>query len=162
MPIVAPSELKAALPRGARLMGLDVGEKTVGIAVCDPGLAVATPVETLRRGKFTADVQKLARLIAERKIGGLVIGLPVNMDGSEGPRCQSVRQFARNLLERIDLPLAFWDERLSTMAVTRTLIEADMSRKRRDEVVDKMAASFILQGALDYLRRHAPPPAEGH
>jgi putative Holliday junction resolvase len=153
MPIVALSELKAALPRGGRLLGLDLGEKTVGIAVCDPGLAVATPVETLRRGKFTADAEKLRRLIEERKVGGLVIGLPVNMDGSEGPRCQSVRQFAVNLLGFVDLPIAFWDERLSTVAVTRTLLEADMSRKRRAEVVDKMAAAYILQGALDALAR---------
>ena len=154
MPIVALSELKAALPRGGRLLGLDIGEKTVGLAVCDPGLTVATPVETLRRGKFTADAEKLRRLIAERKIGGLVIGLPVNMDGSEGRRCQSVRQFAANLLGFVDLPIAFWDERLSTVAVTRTLLEADMSRKRRAEVVDKMAAAYILQGALDALTRH--------
>jgi putative Holliday junction resolvase len=153
MPIVALSELKAALPRGGRLFGLDIGEKTVGIAVCDPGLTVATPVETLRRGKFTADAEKLRRLIEERKVGGLVIGLPVNMDGSEGPRCQSVRQFAVNLLGFVDLPIAFWDERLSTVAVTRTLLEADMSRKRRAEVVDKMAAAYILQGALDALAR---------
>ena len=153
MPIVALSELKAALPRGGRLLGLDLGEKTVGIAVCDPGLAVATPVDTLRRGKFTADAEKLRRLIEERKVGGLVIGLPVNMDGSEGPRCQSVRQFATNLLGFVDLPIAFWDERLSTVAVTRTLLEADMSRKRRAEVVDKMAAAYILQGALDALSR---------
>jgi len=153
MPIVALSELKAALPRGGRLLGLDLGEKTVGIAVCDPGLAVATPVDTLRRGKFTADAEKLRRLIEERKVGGLVIGLPVNMDGSEGPRCQSVRQFAVNLLGFVDLPIAFWDERLSTVAVTRTLLEADMSRKRRAEVVDKMAAAYILQGALDALAR---------
>jgi putative Holliday junction resolvase len=153
MPIVALSELKAALPRGGRLLGLDLGEKTVGIAVCDPGLTVATPVETLRRGKFTADAEKLRRLIEERKVGGLVIGLPVNMDGSEGPRCQSVRQFAVNLLGFVDLPIAFWDERLSTVAVTRTLLEADMSRKRRAEVVDKMAAAYILQGALDALAR---------
>ena len=158
MPILTLAEIKAALPRGARLMGLDVGEKTVGIAVCDPGLAVATPVETLRRGKFTVDVQKLARLIAERKIGGLVIGLPVNMDGSEGPRCQSVRQFGANLLAHMDLPILFWDERLSTAAVTRTLIEADMSRKRRAEVVDKMAAAYILQGAIDALARGGPNP----
>jgi putative Holliday junction resolvase len=154
--ILPLTELKPALPRGARLMGLDVGEKTIGLAVCDPGLAVATPVETLRRGKFTADAEKLRRLAAERQVGGLVIGLPVNMDGSEGPRCQSVRQFAANLLERYDIPIAFWDERLSTAAVTRTLLEADMSRKRRAEVVDKMAAAYILQGALDALSRRAP------
>ncbi len=159
MPTIPLAEMKVALPRGFRLMGLDVGEKTVGLAVCDPGLTVATPVETLRRGKFSADVQKLKRLIEERKVGGLVIGLPVNMDGSEGPRCQSVRQFGTNLLGHLDLPIAFWDERLSTAAVTRTLLEADMSRKRRAEVVDKMAAAYILQGALDALSRSWPPVA---
>ncbi len=155
MAIVPLAQLKAALPRGARLLGLDVGEKTVGLAVCDPGLMVASPVETLRRGKFTADAQKLRRLVEERQVGGLVVGLPVNMDGSEGPRCQSVRQFAANLLDHLDLPIAFWDERLSTAAVTRTLLEADMSRKRRAEVVDKMAAAYILQGAIDALSRSA-------
>jgi putative Holliday junction resolvase len=158
MAIVPLAQLRAALPRGARLMGLDVGEKTIGLAVCDPGLMVASPVETLRRGKFTADAQKLRRLVAERQVGGLVIGLPVNMDGSEGPRCQSVRQFAANLLEHLDLPILFWDERLSTAAVTRTLLEADMSRKRRAEVVDKMAAAYILQGAIDALPRAGSAP----
>lgn len=158
MAILPLAQLKAALPRGARLMGLDVGEKTIGLAVCDPGLMVATPVETLRRGKFTADAQKLGRLVAERQVGGLVVGLPVNMDGSEGPRCQSVRQFAANLLEHLDLPIVFWDERLSTAAVTRTLLEADMSRKRRAEVVDKMAAAYILQGAIDALSRAGSAP----
>lgn len=153
MPIVPLAALKSALPHGARLFGLDIGEKTIGIAVSDPGLAVATPVETIRRSKFTADVEKLRQLIAGRKVGGLIIGLPVNMDGSEGPRCQSVRQFAANLQGRLDIPIAFWDERLSTAAVTRTLLEADMSRKRRAEVVDKMAAAYILQGALDALAR---------
>lgn len=158
MPVVALAELKAALPRGTRLFGLDVGEKTIGLAVSDPGLTVATPVETMRRGKFTADAALLRQLIEERKVGGLVIGLPVNMDGSEGRRCQSVRQFAANLLARFDLPIVLWDERLSTAAVTRTLLDADMSRKRRAEVVDKMAAAYILQGALDALSR--PPRTE--
>jgi putative holliday junction resolvase len=156
MPALTLAELKAALPRGTRLFGLDLGEKTIGIAVSDPGLSVATPVETIRRGKFTADAETLRRLIVERKVGGLVIGLPVNMDGSEGPRCQSVRQFGTNLLGRFDMPLAFWDERLSTAAVTRTLLDADMSRKRRAEVIDKIAAAYILQGALDALARQAP------
>jgi putative holliday junction resolvase len=151
MPVITLSDLKSALPRGGRLLGLDVGAKTIGLAISDPGLTVASPVETIRRGKFTADAERLKALIAERRVGGLVLGLPVNMDGSEGPRCQSVRQFARNLLERVDLPLAFWDERLSTAAVTRTMLEADLSRKRRAEVVDKMAAAYILQGALDAL-----------
>jgi putative Holliday junction resolvase len=151
--------LAQGLDGGARLLGLDVGAKTIGLAVSDRGLAVASPLETLRRGKLADDVAALKRVCAERAVGGLVIGLPVNMDGSEGPRCQSVRQFAANLAERgLDLPAAFWDERLSTAAVERLLIaEADMSRKRRGQVVDKMAAAYILQGALDALaaRRRA-------
>ncbi len=152
-------DLAQGLDGGARLLGLDVGAKTIGLAVSDRGLAVASPLETLRRGKLADDVAALKRVCAERAVGGLVIGLPVNMDGSEGPRCQSVRQFAANLAERgLDLPAAFWDERLSTAAVERLLIaEADMSRKRRGQVVDKMAAAYILQGALDALaaRRRA-------
>ena len=151
MPIVEPAKLRAALPPGGRLLGLDVGEKTIGLAVSDPGLAVASPLVTLRRGKFTADAERVARLVAERRVGGLVVGLPVNMDGGEGPRCQSVRQFAANLLARLDLPLAFWDERLSTAAVTRAMIDADLSRRRRGEIVDQLAAAYILQGLLDRL-----------
>lgn len=155
MPILSLAELKAALPPRARLFGLDVGEKTIGIAVSDPELKVATPVETIRRGKFSADAERLRRLMKERNVGGIVLGLPVNMDGSEGRRCQSVRQFAANLLARFDIPIVLWDERLSTAAVTRTLLDADLSRKRRAEVVDKMAAAYILQGALDALARHS-------
>ena len=145
--------LAGRLAEGERLLGLDVGAKTVGLALSDRGLTVASPLETLRRGKLADDVAALGDLCAARAVGGLVVGLPVNMDGSEGPRCQSVRQFAANLAERgLDLPVAFWDERLSTAAVERLLInEADMSRKRRSEVVDKMAAAYILQGALDAL-----------
>ncbi|HEX7005758.1 MAG TPA: Holliday junction resolvase RuvX [Alphaproteobacteria bacterium] len=159
MPVVTPSELKRMLPRGGRLLGLDVGTKTIGLAISDPGLTVATPVETIRRTKFTADAERLRALIAERGIGGLVIGLPVNMNGTEGPRAQSVRQFAANLLARFDIPLAFWDERLSTAAVTRAMLEADLSRKRRAALVDKAAAAYILQGALDALR-HEPAETE--
>ncbi len=155
MPVVTLAQLKESLAPGRRLLGLDVGAKTVGLAISDSRLVVASPLETLRRGKFAADAERLKALIAERAVGGLVIGLPLNMDGSEGPRCQSVRQFAANLLERIDIAIAFWDERLSTAAVTRALIEADMSRKRRAEVVDKAAAAYILQGALDALGRQA-------
>ena len=152
MAIVEPAELKSVLPSGARLLGLDLGSKTIGLAISDSGLAVASPLETLRRTKFSADAAALIALIGERGVGGLVLGLPKNMDGSEGPRAQSTRQFAANLLEQIDIPIAFWDERLSTAAVERVLIdEADMSRKRRGAVVDKMAASVILQGALDFL-----------
>ncbi len=159
MIIVALEHLPARLERGRRLLGLDLGDKTIGLAISDRGLKVASPLETIRRGKFTKDAAALAGLCKEHGAGGLVLGLPVNMDGSEGPRCQSVRQFAANLVEiaGIDLPIAFWDERLSTAAVERLLIdEADMSRKRRGEVVDKMAAAYILLGALDALGRDRP------
>ncbi|MBP5855982.1 Holliday junction resolvase RuvX [Marivibrio halodurans] len=144
------------LPRGAVLLGLDPGTKTIGVAVGDPGWQIASPLETIKRTKFTKDAERLETLIAERRAGGIVMGLPVNMDGSEGPRAQSVRQLARNLvqLRGWTLPIVFWDERLSTSAVERFLVdEADMTRKRRGEVVDKMAAAYILQGALDALRR---------
>jgi putative Holliday junction resolvase len=152
-------ELASRLDPGTRLLGLDIGEKTIGLAISDRRLTVASPLETIRRAKFTKDAAALAKLCAERGVGGLVLGLPVNMDGSEGPRCQSVRQFAANLAELtgFTLPIAFWDERLSTAAVERLLIgEADMSRKRRGQVVDKMAAAYILQGALDALGRARP------
>ena len=151
-PLPSIAELKQHLARGERLLGLDVGSKTIGLALSDTTLTVASPLETIRRGKFASDAERIRRIVAEQGIGGLVVGLPINMDGSEGPRCQSVRQFAKNLLERLALPLAFWDERLSTAAVTRTLIEADMSRKRRAETIDKLAAAYILQGALDAAR----------
>jgi putative Holliday junction resolvase len=145
-------ELPRILPPGARLLGLDVGSKTVGLALSDVTRSIATPYETLKRNKFTADAQKIAAIVAQEGVGGLVIGLPLNLDGSEGPRAQSTRAFARNLSAHIALPIAFWDERLSTAAVKRHLIEADASRKRRAEVVDRMAAAYILQGALDRLR----------
>jgi len=149
-------EMPGLIARNTRLLGLDLGEKTIGLAISDPGLMVASPLETIARKKFTLDAEKLEKILADRNIGGLVFGWPVNMDGSEGPRCQSTRQFARNLTELrgLDLPIAFWDERLSTAAIERFLIdEADMTRSRRDEVVDKMAAGYILQGALDALAR---------
>ena len=148
-------ELKSALGARTRLLGLDLGEKTIGIAVSDPGQTIATPVETIKRTKFSHDAARLLELADGREIGGLVIGLPVNMDGSEGAKCQSVRQFAANLGELTALPIAFWDERLSTVAVTRTLLEADASRAKRSQVVDKLAATFILQGALDRLNSGA-------
>jgi putative holliday junction resolvase len=155
--IVAVTDLSAPAGRGSRLIGLDVGSKTIGVALSDVRLTIATPLETIRRTRFSRDAERLCRLIATHDVGGIVIGLPVSMDGREGPRCQSVRQFARNLLQVIDLPAAFWDERLSTAAVERMLIgEADMSRKRRSRVIDKLAAAYILQGALDAIRRHAP------
>jgi putative Holliday junction resolvase len=148
----------AALPRhvapGSRLLGLDVGAKTIGLAISDGRWTVASPLDTIRRGRFREDAAALASICAARGVGALIIGLPVNMDGSEGPRCQSVRQFAANLAEiaGLALPIAFWDERLSTAAVERFLVgEADMTRRRRAQVVDKMAAAYILQGALDAL-----------
>ncbi len=148
-PLASIAALKALLAPGRRLLGLDVGSKTIGLALSDTTLTVASPFATLRRAKFAADAARLAEIAAEQGVGGFVIGLPITMEGGEGPRCQSVRQFARNLAARIDLPLAFWDERLSTAAVTRALLDADMSRKRRAETVDKLAAAYILQGALD-------------
>ena len=154
MALCAIEEMPTALAPGKRLLGLDLGSKTIGLALSDSALAVASPLETLRRTKFGKDAAALEAVIAARDVGGLVIGLPINMDGSEGPRCQSTRQFAANLIARgCALPIAFWDERLSTAAVTRLLIdEADMSRRRRGQVVDKMAAAYILQGALERLR----------
>jgi len=147
-----------SLPPNGRLLGLDLGSKTIGLAISDSRRTVASPLETLRRGKLVQDVAALKAVIVERQVTGLVLGLPVNMDGSEGPRCQATRQFARNIWRTgIDLPLAFWDERLSSAAVERFLIaEADMSRTRRAQVVDKMAAAYILQGALDALARPRP------
>ncbi|MEJ0041319.1 MAG: Holliday junction resolvase RuvX [Rhizomicrobium sp.] len=153
MPILTIEDLKAALPARARLIGLDLGEKTIGIALSDTLLTVATPMETLKRGKFSADAAKIETIAAEQGVGGLVVGLPLNMDGSDGPSAQSARAFARNFAARAPLPVVMWDERLSTAAVTRTLIDADASRRRRGEVVDKMAAAYILQGALERLRR---------
>jgi len=148
--------LADSLAHRQRLMGLDVGKKTVGLALSDTSLTVASPLETIRRTKFAKDAERLKELADMHGVGGLVIGLPVNMDGSEGPRCQGVRQFARNLDSRLPLPMAFWDERLSTAAVERMLIgEADASRKRRGELVDKLAAAYILQGMLDAVRRDA-------
>lgn len=158
MTIVAPSELTKNLRPRARLLGLDVGAKTIGLAISDFTFTIASPVETISRTKFTKDLERLKTLIAERDVGALVIGLPINMDGSEGPRCQSIRQFASNCEAAIDLPISFWDERLSTAAVTRTLLEADASRSRRKELVDKMAAAYILQGALDRLRNQSENP----
>jgi putative holliday junction resolvase len=140
------------LDTGARLLGLDLGEKTIGVALSDRLLTVATPMETLKRGKFAQDAAKLDIIISEQGVGGLVVGLPLNMDGSDGPSAQSARAFSRNWSAHSPIPLVLWDERLSTMAVTRTLLEADASRKRRNEVVDRMAAAYILQGALDRLR----------
>lgn len=136
---------------GKPLLGLDLGEKTIGVALSDVMCLIATPLTTLRRVKFTEDAMKLASMITEHDVCGLVLGWPINMDGSEGPRCQSVQQFAQNLIERMDIEIGFWDERLSTVAVTKTMLEADISRAKQKKAVDKMAAAFILQGALDFL-----------
>ena len=152
MAVCNPAQFIEEAPRGRRFLGLDLGTKTIGLALCDTAGTIASPLSTIKRTKFTADAEALLDIIQEHEVGGLVLGLPMNMDGSEGPRCQSTRQFAKNLSAKTDVPITFWDERLSTSAVTRTLIEADMSRKRRSEVVDKMAAAYILQGFLDRMK----------
>ena len=144
-------DLAAALPAMGALAGLDLGTKTLGVAVSDRLRGVATPRRTIRREKFSLDAAALLKLVAEREVAGLVLGLPINMDGSEGPRAQSTRAFARNLERLTPLPIAFWDERLSTVAAERAMLEADLSRKRRAELIDHVAAGFILQGALDRL-----------
>ena len=150
MAVITLEELKIA--PGLRLLGLDLGEKTIGLALSDTSLTIATPMQTLKRGKFKADAAQLDIIISAQGVGGLVVGLPLNMDGTDGPSAQSARAFGRNWVNHSQLPVVFQDERLSTSAVTRTLLEADASRRRRDDVVDKMAAGYILQGALDRLR----------
>jgi putative Holliday junction resolvase len=151
-PLVGIEDLPKLLAPEARLLGLDVGTKTVGLALSDVTRSVATPYSTLRRTKFTKDAKAILEVVEKNQVGALVIGLPLNLDGSEGPRAQSTRAFARNLVARIELPSVFWDERLSTAAVERHLIEANARRKRRAEVIDRMAAAYILQGALDRLK----------
>lgn len=146
-------EALGRLPRGRRLMGFDLGTKTIGLAISDVERCIATPLETIARAKFTGDAERIRLLAAKHEIGGFVVGLPVNMDGTEGPRAQATRAFVRNLARAVACPAAFWDERLSTAAVTRAMVSADMSRRRRAEVVDRVAAAYILQGALDFLRR---------
>jgi len=151
-------EFARSLPQMKAIAGLDLGTVTIGVAVSDTFLSVATPLETIKRKKFTVDAEKLLAICSARSIGGLVLGLPRNMDGTEGPRCQATRAFARNLSRLTEVPISYWDERLSTVAAERALLEADTSRKRRSEVIDHVAASYILQGALDrlgYLRRQA-------
>lgn len=140
------------IPTSGKIIGLDLGTKTIGVAVSDALRYSATPVETIKRTKFTEDAERILELIAAHQATAIVLGLPLNMDGTEGPRAQSTRAFARNLAQKTNVPIAFWDERLSTSAVTRMMIEADLRRDRRAEVVDKLAASYILQGALDRLR----------
>lgn len=144
------AEFREALPAGGRLAGLDVGTKKIGVALCDAQWTIATAAELIRRGKFAADLEKLRSLFDRQQVKGIVIGLPLNLDGSESPRTQSVRAFARNLAP-LGLPILLWDERWSTQAVTRTLIDADASRARRADLVDKIAAAYILQGAIDAL-----------
>lgn len=141
-----------ALPRTGAVAGLDLGTKTIGVAVSDGLRSVATPLRTIKRRKFGLDAEALLAIVSERGIKGLVLGLPKNMDGTEGPRCQATRAFARNLEKLTDLPISFWDERLSTVAAERAMLEADMSRAKRAEAIDHVAAGFILQGALDRLR----------
>ena len=151
MILPTPLELRDAVPAGSRLMGLDVGTKTIGLALSDTRQIIATPLETIRRRRFREDMIRLSALIDSHSVGGLVVGLPLTLTGIDGPRTQSVRQFTRNLVEFRNLPVAFWDERLSTAAVTREMIAADLTRKRRGEIVDRVAATYILQGCLDYL-----------
>jgi putative Holliday junction resolvase len=144
-------ELSGKLKTGQRLMGLDVGEKTIGMAVSDALLSIATPHDTIRRSKFSKDLEALQKVVKDRNVGGFVIGYPINMNGTEGPRCQSTRQFARNIYEKLALPCFLWDERMSSLAVERMMTEGGLSRNRKAELVDKLAASYILQGALDCL-----------
>jgi len=156
MPVLALMEAAALLPARGALIGLDLGTKTIGVASSDPDRRLATPVETVARQRFSLDAQRLLDLAAERRAIGFVLGLPINMDGTEGTRAQSTRAFARNLATLTALPIALWDERLSTAAVERALIAADMSRARRKAVIDQHAATYILQGALDRLAQAAP------
>ena len=148
----AIEDFATALPRTGAIAGLDLGTKTIGVAVSDGLRSVASPLTVIRRVKFTTDAEALLKIVADRALVGLVLGLPRNMDGSEGPRAQSTRAFARNLERLTPLPISFWDERLSTVAAERALLEGDTSRKRRAEVIDQVAAGYILQGALDRLR----------
>jgi putative Holliday junction resolvase len=157
MPVLALIDAAALWPERGALLGLDLGTKTIGVAASDPDRRIATPVETIARQRFNLDAKRILELVAERKAAGLILGLPINMDGSEGPRAQSTRAFARNLAHLTELPIALWDERLSTAAVERALIEADVSRAKRKAVIDQHAATFILQGALDRLLRAQPP-----
>jgi len=153
MPVLALAEAAALLPARGALIGLDLGSKTIGVAASDPDRRLATPVETILRKRFRDDAEHLFKLGSERRAVGFVLGLPINMDGTEGPRAQATRAFARNLAKLTELPIALWDERLSTAAVERALIEADVSRAKRKAVIDQHAAAYILQGALDRLAR---------
>jgi putative holliday junction resolvase len=156
--ILALADLAPRLAPGDQLVGLDLGDRTIGVAVSDGLRSIATPLGTVRRKKFTADVERLLAMLGARRIGGWVLGLPINMTGEEGPRAQSARAFGRNLARLVEAPIAFWDERLSTVAAERALLEADTSRRRRAEVIDHVAAAYILQGALDRLSALAREP----
>jgi putative Holliday junction resolvase len=156
MPVLTLNDAAALLPERGALIGLDLGTKTIGVATSDPDRRVAAPVETITRKRFALDARRVLELAAERRAAGVVLGLPINMDGSEGPRAQSTRAFARSLAKLTELPIALWDERLSTAAVERALIATDMSRDRRKAVIDQHAAAYILQGALDRLAHKAP------
>lgn len=147
----SPAEFRAAIAHGGRLAGLDVGSKTIGMATCDAGWSFATPLETIRRTKFTPDLAILRTILARERIVALVLGLPLSMDGSDSPRTQSVREFARSIDKALEMPILFWDERWSTVAVERIMIAADLSRAKRHEMIDKLAAAHILQGAIDAL-----------
>jgi putative pre-16S rRNA nuclease len=160
MPVLALADTIELLPARGALIGLDLGSKTIGVAVSDPDRRLATPVETIARRRFGLDAGRLFELAAERRAVGFVLGLPVNMDGTEGPRAQSTRAFARNLAKLTALPIALWDERLSTAAVERALIAADASRRKRKAVIDQHAAAYILQGALDRLAKRVPWPSQ--
>ncbi len=156
MPILNREEFFSyPFEKQGRFLGCDVGEKTIGLALSDKTRMIASPLHVINRTKWKKDSESLLKTIDEHQVAGIVVGFPLNMDGSEGPRCQSIRQFVTNLLALRDLPICFWDERLSTVAVTRTLLDADMSRAKRSKVVDKMAASYILQGLLDAMRAHS-------
>jgi putative holliday junction resolvase len=161
MAVLALIEVALLLPQRGALIGLDLGTKTIGIASSDPDRRLAAPVETIARHRFSRDVERIFALANERRAAGFVLGLPINMDGSEGPRAQSTRAFARNLAKHTSLPIALWDERLSTAAVERALIDADASRARRKAVIDQHAAAYILQGALDRLAKIGRPSADG-
>jgi putative Holliday junction resolvase len=165
MPTGKLNAVLAARPRNIRLMAMDIGEKTIGLALSDPGQGIATPHKTIDRKKFTLDIQAMKPVIKDYGVGGYILGYPVNMDGSEGPRCESIRHFADEMRNHPDIfgpdPwIAFWDERLSTVSVDRFLVDSvDMSRTKRKQVVDKLAAQHILQGALDFIRLNPPPPS---
>jgi putative holliday junction resolvase len=160
MPVLALADTAELLPARGALIGLDLGRKTIGVAVSDPDRRLATPVETIARKRFGLDAWRIFELATERRAVGFVLGLPINMDGTEGPRAQATRAFARNLAKLTALPIALWDERLSSAAVERALIAADASRAKRKAVIDQHAAAYILQGALDRLSRGVPPPSE--